>query len=151
VTIAHLRNICQFIRHGNVGIGTTSPATTLEVAGNVTISGGGTIKREAWITPTFANSWLDYGTSGDTAYGPTAYYRGTDGVVRFRGLIRAGTIDACAFTLPTGYRPSKYRLMTVMSGACRLDIMPTGCVVARVGCSNNWLSLDGVAFRVVDD
>jgi hypothetical protein len=136
---------------GNVGIGTTAPASTLEVAGNVTISNGGTIKHEAWTTSTFTNSWLDYGSTGDLGYGPTAYYRGTDGLVRLRGLIRAGSFDVCAFTLPSGYRPSKIRLMTVMSGggACRLDINPTGCVVPRAGSSNSWLSLDGVAFRAV--
>ncbi|MBM4253954.1 MAG: hypothetical protein FJ146_18455 [Deltaproteobacteria bacterium] len=137
---------------GNVGIGTTSPTSSLEVSGDVTISGG-SIKQEAWITPTFQNSWLDYGSTGDTAYGPTGYYRDKQGTVWLRGIVRAGVTDNCAFTLPVGYRPIKVRMFATYSGngVCRIDVMPSGCVSVRSFCGNSYAGLDGVAFRSIDD
>ncbi|MGZ3809439.1 MAG: hypothetical protein ACXVCE_15250, partial [Bacteriovorax sp.] len=138
---------------GNVGIGTSAPAEKLEVSGNVKISGGGTIVQESWITPSLANGWLDYATSGDANWGPVAYYKGTDGRVYLRGLVRAGTCGSTIFTLPAGYRPSKFRLFTSSSADAyvRVNVNSAGQVYAGTGCNNTWVSLDGISFRVVGD
>lgn len=143
--------VAMSVRGGNVGIGVTSPAAKLDIAGDVKITGG-FIQQEAWITPTFQNSWLDYATV-DTNWGPVGFYRSTDGRVYLRGLVRAGVCGSTIFTLPAGYRPSKSRLFTGSSADAyaRIQVGPSGDVSSQTGCNNTWVSLDGISFRVVGD
>ena len=138
---------------GAVGIGTTNPATKLEVDGDVTIISGSFIKQDAWQTPTFTNSWADYFTT-DPNWGPVAYYRRKDGRVYLRGLIKSGTIPSTAFNLPAGYRPSLARMFNQMSsgGSCRVDVDNGGNVNIAASCTSNlWISLDNISFRVIND
>jgi hypothetical protein len=49
----------------------------------------------------FTNGWTDADDQ------PLQFAIGSDGKVRFRGVLLNGTMGAVAFTLPVGYRPSQ--------------------------------------------
>ena len=96
-----------------------------------------------WLYPTFVNGWVNYGSPFTVA----RYRRSAGRVVHLDGLIKSGTINTAAFTLPSGFRPS-YRLITcaVDTGNAapeRLDIHATG-VVHPVSGSNGWVTLQTV-------
>lgn len=103
------------------------------------------LNAEDVITPTFTNSWTNYG--GD--YAPAGYYKDKDRVF-LQGLIKGGTVGASAFTLPTGYRPSKRKIFTVNSSNSfgRVDILSNGNVFIDGMCSNAYVSLEGISFRI---
>ena len=102
--------------------------------------------QEAWITPTLINGWVQ---GGDSSEDNVSYYKDTFGVVRFRGLMRSGTIGQSAFTLPNGYRPPRNKRFAVVSnnvfGAVQVS---SGGVVTPVAGASAWMDLDGIAFRV---
>lgn len=57
---------------------------------------------EAWILPTFANSWTHFGVGRNNAG-----YRLRNGRVELQGAIASGSgMNTTAFTLPAGYRPA---------------------------------------------
>jgi hypothetical protein len=64
--------------------------------------------QDAWIyvgaggAPAFANSWVNYAAAG---YPNASYYKDALGNVHLRGMIKSGTMQQAAFTLPAGYRP----------------------------------------------
>lgn len=101
--------------------------------------------QQAWQTPAYVNSWVNY----DLTYGPAGYYKDTIGIVHLRGLIKNGSLNTTAFTLPAGYRPEIVMLFTGdSSGAeCRVDIRTDGTVVPVSGTPSAWISLDGIHFR----
>jgi hypothetical protein len=130
---------------GNVGIGTTSPSAALDVNGSVNISGS--LNVEAWIAPTFQNSWVNYGSGYETA----GYYKDKQGVIHLKGLVKNGTLNAAIFTLPAGYRPSLTRHLVAITGtappsACILYVDSTGAVTPHSTCNNLWLSIEA-SFR----
>lgn len=133
---------------GNVGVGTTAPAEALEVTGNIKLSGA-IVNQEAWVAPSYLNSWVDYGGG---VFAPAGYFKDKNGIVHLRGLMKAGTCGAPAFTLPVGYRPA-YRLLisTVTNtgtGMGRLDVTSTGDIQPDATfCNNSYFSIDGVSFR----
>lgn len=108
---------------------------------------------------TFTNGWTNYG-SGFTV----ARYTKIGDVVHLQGLIRSGTINTTAFTLPTGYRPTGTILLSVLSNESgfdatlgsvgRLAIQSDGQVIPQVsGPSgrtdpNDWFTLN-VSFLAV--
>ena len=129
----------------SVGIGTSAPNAKLQVSGGPTI-----LQQEPWTDVTFQNSWVNYGGS----YAPTGFFKDSNGVVHLRGLTMNGTVNACIFTLPAGYRPGyraifnqRYYLTNIGEGAIRVDIQNTGCV-SSVGATSAiaWLSLEGITF-----
>lgn len=103
----------------------------------------------AFTAPTLTNSWVNFG-GGTLA---DAGYLLFGGVVHLRGTIKSGTIGLSAFTLPTGYRPSKRLVFAAISNDAlgRLDVNADGTVVpggaSSVG-SNTYFSLDGIFFFV---
>lgn len=103
------------------------------------------LNAESTITPTFTNSWANYGSDYDTA----GYYKDKDRVF-LQGLIKGGTVGASAFTLPVGYRPAKRKIFTVNSNNSfgRVDILANGNVLIDSSCSNSYISLEGISFRV---
>jgi len=109
----------------------------------------GAITREAWIVPgTFTNGWT--GTN-------FAYYKSADNIVRFRGRLNAGTLNANVFQLLGGYRPatqSEYLVLGVnTAGAtvfCRFFVGTGGFIqVETVSAGTlDFVDCSAVSFRV---
>lgn len=99
-----------------------------------------------WIAPTLGNGWMNY----DGLFAPAGYMLDDYGVVHLRGLIRAGTMSATIFTLPTGYRPNNTMEFPAVSfntgNTGRIDVTLTGNVIANGG-SNGYIDLGQVMFR----
>jgi len=98
--------------------------------------------------PGFTNSWVNF-AGGHT----TARFKKVHGSVHVAGLIKDGTANQAAFTLPLGYRPVTGTL--VFSGqtslttvaALRFDIETTGIIrPISAGGAGVWISL-GCSFR----
>ena len=123
---------------------------------------------EAWVAPTFTNSWVNYGSGFQTAG-----YRRIGDVVYLRGLVKLGTLGTSMFTLPVGYRPTGNILLAALvnvkatfnTGAAstgtahthpivaseiagRIDINTSGTVSPTTTGGNGWISLDGLSFSV---
>lgn len=100
-----------------------------------------------WTAPTFQNSWVNYGGGEQVA----GYRIGSDGIVRLRALIKNGTLNTAAFTLPAGYRPSSPQAMIAhcSNGADQVGklIIATDGSVKPVTGGNTFFSLAGVAFE----
>lgn len=99
---------------------------------------------EAWTAPTLTNSWINSGSG----YNSVGFYKDSFGVVHLRGLIKSGSMQASAFTLPAGYRPPAREFFGTVSNALfgSVFVDPDGTVVPWSG-SNTWFSLDGLTFR----
>jgi hypothetical protein len=111
------------VKGANVGIGTITPSSALDVIGNVEISGE--IQQDGWTSVTFQNSWVDNGGG----YAPAAYFKDKQGRVHVRGFVKSGTsANAIVFYLPAGYRPTEKRMfstVTVTGTAVRMDVVGT--------------------------
>lgn len=95
--------------------------------------------------PGFQNGWVNAGG----VWGPAAFCKYADGVVRIRGAIKTGTIGTAAFTLPAGYRPpAAMDLPVVTSGGLhgRVEIENTGNVLIPTPSNNALVGLDGITF-----
>ncbi|KYG65693.1 hypothetical protein AZI86_01050 [Bdellovibrio bacteriovorus] len=106
-------------------------------------SGGFTL--ESWQTPTLQNGWVNY----ENAFNPVGYYKDPFGRVHIRGLVKSGTLSACIFTLPVGYRPANRELFDQIINANtqgRIDVTSDGCVLAYSS-SSTWSALDGISFQ----
>lgn len=105
--------------------------------------------QEAWNEvgavgkPAFENSWVNFGST----YATAAYMKDNLGFVHLKGTVRAGTVNATIFTLPTGYRPDTTRTYAVPSNALFgiIKIDTDGTVILTVG-SNVSAGL-GITFR----
>jgi hypothetical protein len=82
---------------------------------------------EAVIAPTLLNGWVNY--DDGTTFRTAAYWKTPQGVVQMRGMIKNGTLNADAFVLPAGYRPSTNSAFCV----CNSDAGSYGVVGCRVG------------------
>jgi len=106
------------------------------------------VTTESWtaLSSEFSNSWVNYG--GGT-YEDAGYMKTIDGFVHLRGWIKDGTIDAIAFTLPTGYRPSKYVTFACVSNGAFgwARVHSDGKVYVIVG-DNTWFSLNEISFKI---
>lgn len=111
----------------------------------VTSNAGGIPGSQAWQTPSFTNSWVNYATGGVPNAG---YYRDAAGIVHIQGAIKNGTLSASAFTLPAGYRPANLLQFIVVSStaAAIVQIAATGTVTPTPGV-NSHFGLDGISFR----
>ena len=128
---------------GNVGIGTSTPSEALEINGNLVVD---TIIDNPDIAMTMENSWVVYDAVN---FASPEYYMDKLGRVHLQGLIKSGTVNAGATTLPAGYRPLTARIFIVgiSGGYCRVDVKSTGVVYIDAGCTNTFLSLDGISFK----
>lgn len=111
------------------------------VANNLTFLYGDT----AWTAPTYANSWVDFGGSLQTVG-----FRLVGTRVVMRGTMKSGTINATAFTLPTGYRPGAQVIFACNANNAfgQLFVTSAGAVTPFSG-SNLSFSLDTVAFDTI--
>jgi competence protein ComGC len=100
-----------------------------------------------WISLPLQNGWQEDGGGFFTTAG---YTKGSDNIVRLKGLIRNGTTTngIVVATLPAGYRPSQ---RTLTAGACnpnvwcRMDVLTNGNVELYLS-NSGWTSLDGITF-----
>lgn len=108
-------------------------------------SPGSSIAIEAVTSPTLGNSWVDYDSA---TWGTARYWKDAYGVVHLGGRIKDGTIGAVAFTLPSGYRPTKASVFAVQTngGVGELTVNTNGEVTPFNG-SNVSFSLSGCTFR----
>ncbi len=81
-----------------------------------------------WIAPTLGNSWVNYGGTFQVAQ-----YRKHGDVVRIRGVIKSGTINAVAFTLPAGYIPPADLQFAVVSNGAYGTLQVNGAGNANPG------------------
>lgn len=95
--------------------------------------------------PPFQNSWVAWG-AGEAVPG---YWKDPFGFVHLKGVIKSGTINTTAFTLPPGFRPAEKQTIAVISNGAigRLDVATDGQVTPVSG-SNVYVSLNNVRFRV---
>ncbi len=106
---------------------------------------------EAWIevgsgggAPAFANGWVNYGLPFTLA----SFFKDPFGMVHFTGLIKSGTLNTAAFTLPAGYRPTgRLRLPSGSHDSiASVDIHTSGEFRPLVG-NNIAFSIDIPSFR----
>lgn len=109
----------------------------------------GAITDPGWTAVTsFSNNWANFSSSYNAAA-----YKKIGNFVYLRGLIKSGTINAAAFNLPAGYRPSKDCIINTASNSAYGQIYvngatsPAGNVIVQVG-SNTWASLEGIRISV---
>jgi hypothetical protein len=99
----------------------------------------------AWIAPTMGNSWVNFGSTWETA----AYMR-KGGVVYIRGLIKGGTVatGTVIFTLPAGFRPAGDTHFDVSTNGLHgeMNVYADGRVATNVGITTTWVSLRGLIF-----
>ena len=105
-----------------------------------------------WITPSYSNSWVDFGIDVANNWEGARYFKDEFGYVHLRGLVKNGSAaNATIFTLPSGYRPShgKHEMFATLanSALCRMDVLSTGQVQAATGGSTTWTSLNGIHFH----
>lgn len=106
--------------------------------------------QEDWQAPTLLAGWTVF----SSAYNSPGYWKDSMGVVHLRGLIKPGTYNSSAFTLPVGYRPEKTEILAAISygsgGATmsQLNITSAGAVLPVNG-GATWLCLDGATFRAI--
>ena len=97
--------------------------------------------QEAYIVPTFINSWTSYADTG------VAYRKDEFGRIFLKGSVGGGSNGSIAFVLPVGYRPTSTRYFTCYTGGSvigKLTIMPDGSVT--IGAYTVLISLDGISF-----
>ncbi|KAA8783332.1 hypothetical protein EC604_05655 [Paenibacillus amylolyticus] len=102
----------------------------------------------AWITPTLLNGWVIY---NDTL--PVGYYKDSNGIVRFKGMIKSGALNSILLKLPPGYRPKNMSMQFVAhstdgSGQVlgRIIVNANGDVQPYGG-STTLYSLDSISFQ----
>lgn len=107
-----------------------------------------TLTTAMWIpVTTFSNGWVNYDAARTAQYTKTA-----DGWVKFRGLIKSGTMGAGAFNVPVGYRPhprvdgQHYLPVASIDQFGCVGVWSDGGVVPLSG-SNIWVDLSGLTYR----
>lgn len=101
---------------------------------------------EAWIAPTLLNGWVNYGSGWDTA----GYRKDSSGRVYLKGLVKSGTVNATAFTLPAGYRPPASKMFAAGGPTAQpyVSVGSSGNVHVPAGTDNAWVSLENISFFV---
>lgn len=76
-----------------------------------------------WVAPTLANTWVNYGSTAQTAR-----YGKVNGTVYIEGAIKDGSASSVAFTLPAGYRPAADLALpgSALGGFVVMGVFPNG-------------------------
>lgn len=108
-----------------------------------------TLDQSAWTNVTYQNSFADYGASDF----PASYFKDSMGVVHLRGLVAraSAALNTTIFTLPAGYRPTKFCNFAVMANRkfANIEINSSGDVKLRAADDASWFNffnLDGITF-----
>lgn len=98
--------------------------------------------------PQLQNGWANVGAGNSTA----AFYRDPLGLVHLKGTLETNNDNSVAFTLPSGYRPSRTLNMPAFPGTghpTQLTVTANGGVSADcIGVATCRAGIDGLAFRV---
>lgn len=99
----------------------------------------------SWLNLTLQNGWVAYG-----GFSSPQYTKGSDNIVRLKGLIRGGTTNngTIVANLPAGYRPKERTLLAALCNPqvyCRTDVLPNGNVELYLS-DSGWTSLDNITF-----
>lgn len=99
-----------------------------------------------YIDPSaFSAGWVNYGSG----YEDAGYFKDPWGIVHVVGLIKSGTVNNVAFTLPGGYRPIKRLMFSGIDGAGvaqRIDVAANGDIIPVAG-NNAFFSLSQINFK----
>jgi hypothetical protein len=100
-----------------------------------------------WVAITaFSNSWENFGGT----YLNAAYCKDGNGFVHIRGVIKSGTNETTAFTLPAGYRPTSDTIFAVNETGpshARVIVYSDGKVEPKSAAGTSVsISLDGINF-----
>jgi len=98
-----------------------------------------------WISPTFQNSWVNFGAEWDVA----GYCKDALGFVHLKGLIKSGTLNTACFTLPVSYRPAAAMHFSAASNSLFgvVRIYPNGEVKCGNPGANDWFALNNISFK----
>lgn len=147
-------NVLTMYARGYGGTTAASHADATAVKGNYTANHHNKLKDEiialetasvdtSWTAPTLLNSWINYGSSYQTA----AYMKDRTGRVWLRGMIKNGTATTgtTILTLPSGYRPPAKVILQVISfnssGGAYIEVLTTGdCTINNA--SNGFVSIE---------
>ena len=123
------------------------PAGNYQAAGDYALNSNFTL--EASTTATLLNGWTRY----NLTYGSPAYYKNPFGEVVLVGLMKGGTLNTAALTLPDGYRPRATKIFQVFSSnntgtmsLAYVEVRTDGSVVPVTG-NNLCFSIEGIRFR----
>jgi hypothetical protein len=99
-----------------------------------------------WSNLALQNSWVAFGGG----YATPQYAKGSDNIVRLKGLIKSGATGAgtVVTNLPAGYRPKERTLLSAACNPnvyCRMDVLPNGNVELYLS-NAGWTSLDNIVF-----
>ncbi len=135
---------------GNIGIGVADPEESLDINGNIKLSG--TIVQNSKYNCILYNNWLNY----NNGYAPCQLYMDKEGVVHITGLISGGYTGAGNQILYIPYpnmRPNNRRIFQVLNWdsnngkAIRVDVHPSGWVtIESSGVNSLWINLD-ISYR----
>lgn len=136
------KRINRLISIGNINGGSTAGVLMSDGSGNVTSHA-----EQSWITPTFQNSWVNYGSGFDDC----KYMKDSLGFVHLKGMAKSGTSGAAIFTLPVGYRPAATLYFACPNGGGTafmgiVSIDSSGIIKNDSG-TNTYQSLNGITFK----
>lgn len=104
---------------------------------------------EPWRAVNFENGFENFSPD----WHDCEFYKDPFGTVKLRGLFKrlSAALNTTVFTLPEGYRPSRFTMLGSTAGNqhVRVDIHPNGSLVVAVADSASWfnyVSLDNLSF-----